>query len=278
MRNARQHLVWLLVMVLMVAGCNGAAPAAQPAANEESGELTFAGSTTVQPLAEEIGKAYREKYPDVSLNIAAGGSGVGIQAIQEGDVDIGMASRKLKEDEITDGMEVHQIAVDVLAVIVHPTNPVDGITREELKSIFMGEITNWSEVGGPDEDIRVVIREETSGTRGAFDEIVLDEEPNSPDADVQITAGEVEQKVANTENAIGYIGFGHVNPEEIKVLEIDGVMPSPESAMDDTYQLQRPLQLLTGPLSRDLAQTYIEFALSEEGQEIVEADGWVPVQ
>jgi phosphate transport system substrate-binding protein len=238
------------------------------------GELSFAGSTTVQPLAEALGEAYRRLYPNVSLNIAAGGSVVGINAVQNGEVDIGMASRKLRDSEKTEGMEIHQIAVDVLAVIVHPSNPVDNLSLEELQGIYLGEITNWEEVGGEDAEIVPVIREVTSGTRGAFDDIVLDDEEPTSDADVQITASEVEARVATTENAIGYIGFGHIE-EEIKVLPIDGVEPSPEAALSGEYGLQRPLHLLTGPLSRDLAQSFIDFALSEEGQDIVVEEGWV---
>ncbi len=242
-----------------------------------TGELTFVGSTTVQPLAEKLGAEFVQRHPDVVLDIGAGGSVVGIQAVQGGDVDIGMASRRVDDEEKTPGMEVHQIAVDVLAVIVHPSNPVDNLTREELRAIYLGEITNWSEVGGNDEPILPVIREVTSGTRGAFDEIVLDDEEPTSTADTQITASEVEARVANTENAIGYIGFGHIE-EEIKVLTIDGIEPLPETALDDSYQLQRPLQLLTGPLSRELSHDFIEFVLSEEGQNIVAEDGWVPVQ
>ncbi|NJP07767.1 MAG: phosphate ABC transporter substrate-binding protein [Chloroflexaceae bacterium] len=241
------------------------------------GRLSFKGSTTVQPLVEKLGEEYIKMYPNVELDVAAGGSVVGIQAVQNGDVDVGMCSRELREGEQTSGMEVHRIAVDVLAVIVHPDNPVDDLTREELKGIYTGEITNWSEVGGEDEEILAVIREETSGTRGAFDEIALEDEPNRSDADVQITAGEVEQRVATTPNAIGYVGFGHVDPV-IKVLNIDDVAPSPETATDGSYQLQRPLLLLTGPLSQELSSTFVDFALSPAGQQIVEEDGWVAVQ
>jgi phosphate transport system substrate-binding protein len=247
--------------------------------NEELfGELSFVGSTTVQPLVEELGEKYQQHYPNISLNISAGGSVVGIQAVQNGQVDIGMASRALREGEQMDGMEVHKIAIDVLAMIVYPTNPVDNLTLEELQGIYLGEITNWEEVGGEDEEILPVIREVTSGTRGAFDDIVLNGEEPTEDADVQVTASEVEARVATTENAIGYIGFGHIDTSEIKLLTIDGVEPSPEAALDDSYPLQRPLQLLTGPLSRDLSQTFIDFALSEEGQEMVVEEGWVPAR
>lgn len=297
--NVYAMLVALLVAVFLV-GCGGGTPpetAPEEAATSEeeaapveeaaeadvavdesvSGEISVVGSTTVQPLVEELRDAFLQRYPNVEMNVAAGGSVVGIQAVQNGETDIGMASRNLREGEQTEGMEVHRIAVDVLAVIVHPSNSITGLSSDELKGIFTGEITNWSEVGGEDMAILPVIREVTSGTRGAFDDIALDGDEPTDDADVQITAGEVEARVASTENAIGYVGFGHIELDEINVLEIDGVAPSPESAMDDSYSLQRPLQLLTGPLSRELATIFVDFALSPEGQELVEADGWVPV-
>jgi len=201
---------------------------------------------------------------------------VGIQAVQDGRTDIGMSSRRLRPEEILDGMQVHPIALDVLAIIVHPSNPVDGMTKEQLQGIFKGEITNWSEVGGEDREILPVLREITSGTRGAFDDVALDGQEPTPNADVQITASEVEAKVASTENAIGYIGFGHIVENEIKVITINGVEPSPETAKDGSYPLLRPLLLLTGPLSRDIANVFIEFSLSAEGQQIVADDGWVP--
>jgi phosphate transport system substrate-binding protein len=252
--------------------------AASTAEDALEGELSFAGSTTVQPLAERLAEAYQERHPNVILDIAAGGSLVGIQGVQNGDIDIGMASRELKPEEVTEGMEAHRIAVDVLAVIVHSTNPVENLRRDELSAIYRGELTNWSEIGGPDMPILPVIREVTSGTRGAFDDIVLGGADPTADADVQITASEVEARVASSENAIGYVGFGHIDLDEIKVVRIDDVEPSPENALDGSYTLQRPLQLLTGPLSRELAQTFIDFALSETGQQIVVEDGWVPAR
>lgn len=239
--------------------------------------LTFAGSTTVQPLAKEIGKAYQLRYPGVELEIGAGGSRVGIEAVQNGSADIGMASRELREEEKVEGMEVHQIAIDVLAIIVHPSNAVEQISLEQLQGIYLGTITNWSEVGGADMPIVPVIREVTSGTRGAFDEIVLGGEEPTETAVTQATAGEVHVHVANTPGAIGYVGFGHLSGSDVKVVAINEVMPSPEAAMDGSYTLKRPLQLLTGPLSRPQAHDFVSFALSREGQHVVLEDGWVPV-
>lgn len=305
MQTRLQIFVWTLLVALLIAGCSSGASQgtrdggsggeqANEASNAEgdsaddsqdddgsenaSERLTFAGSTTVQPLAEKLGEVYRQQNRNVELEIGAGGSRVGIQAVQEGTADIGMASRELKEGEQTEGMEVYQIAVDVLAMIVHPSNPVEELSLEQLKGIYTGEITNWSEVGGEDVPIVPVIRETTSGTRGAFDEIVLgDEEPIETEDNTEVTAGEVHAHVAESEGAIGYVGFGHLSGDDVNVVSIDGVEPSPESAKDGTYKLKRPLQLMTGPLSRPLATEFIDFVLSEEGQKIVIDDGWVPV-
>ncbi|NJP05236.1 MAG: phosphate ABC transporter substrate-binding protein [Chloroflexaceae bacterium] len=281
-----------LIAFLLIVLIGGCASADQPPATETTettamsvtpqgelkGRISMVGSTTVQPLVEAMGTVYNNIHPDVQLDIGAGGSVVGIQAVQKGDVDIGMSSRHLDDEEILAGMELHQIAIDVLAVIVHPDNPVDDLSLEQLRAIYLGEVTNWQAVGGEDMPILPVVREVTSGTRGAFDEIVLDDQqPDESVVDVQITAGEVERKVATTPNAIGYIGFGHINPDEIKVLTIDEIVPSPETALDQSYTLQRPLLLITGSLSRHLAQNFVDFALSPEGQQIVAREGWVPV-
>ncbi len=283
-------LTLMLVMVISSSGC-GASPAATsapdapteappatsaPAATELRGTIEIVGSTTVVPLVEKLRETFIQKYPNITVNVGAGGSVVGIEAVQDGRTDIGMSSRRLRREEILEGMQLHPIALDVLAIIVHPSNPIEGMTKEQLQGIFKGEITNWKEVGGKDMPILPVLREITSGTRGAFDDVALDGQEPTTNANVQITASEVEAKVASTENAIGYIGFGHIVENEIKVITINGVAPSPETAKDGSYPLLRPLLLLTGPLSRDTAKVFIDFALSPEGQQIVEEDGWVP--
>lgn len=305
--KGKSTLIWSLVLVLVLSlfliGCEEetttteAPPAAgepavgQPAPEQPAPEqpdpemsgsatvrLTFAGSTTVQPLAQKLGEVYRQQNPNIELEIGAGGSRVGIEAVRNGTTDIGMASREIREEEKAPGMGIHQIAVDVLAIIVNPANPINQLSHEQLQNIYRGNITNWSEVGGNDQPIEVVIREVTSGTRGAFDDIVLDGAEPLASATTQVTAGEVHTYVAEKAQAIGYVGFGHVGGDEVKVLLIDNVAPSPQSAMDGTYKLKRPLHLLTGPLSRPQAQLFVDFALSPEGQQVVVEDGWVPVR
>ncbi|HEU4326533.1 MAG TPA: phosphate ABC transporter substrate-binding protein [Roseiflexaceae bacterium] len=274
----------VFVFVLLLAACGTtatsqptAAPTAPPAtAAALSGRLTFAGSTTMQPLVEKLAEQYRTHNPAVELEIAAGGSVVGINAVQDGSVDIGMASRPVKDQEVKPGMRLFPVAYDALAIIVHPDNPVRALTVEQLRRIYQGGITNWRELGGPDAPIRAVVREVSSGTRGAFDELVLDGEDPATQATSEVTAGEVEQTVAGDTHAIGYVGFGNVRPD-IATLSIDGVQPSPEAVRSGEYKLRRPLTLLTGSLSRPLAQSFVEFALSPEGQRLVAEDGWVPI-
>lgn len=273
--------------VLVLGGCGETAllpPPPSPtntSAAAATVRLTFAGSTTVQPLAQKIGDAYQRYHPNVELEIGAGGSRVGIEAAQNGTADIGMSSRDLKEEEKVAGITVHKIAMDVLAVIVHPSNPVDQLSHQQLKAIYTGTITNWSQLGvgeGFHHPIEVVVREITSGTRGAFDDIALEGAKPIDTAITQVTAGEVHTYVAEHPYAIGYVGFGHLGGSDVKVLAIDGVIPSPQAAIDGSYKLKRPLLLLTGPLSNPQAHSFIEFALSPEGQRIVREDGWVPVQ
>jgi phosphate transport system substrate-binding protein len=268
-------VIVLLISAFLITSCRPA-PQPEPTPSAQvSGKITFAGSTTVQPLAHELGQAFQQVYPEVELDIAAGGSKVGIQAIHEGTVDIGMASRALHPEE-AEGITPHQIAVDVIAVVVHSSNPVEALTMEELQAIYAGQITNWQAVGGSDSPITVGIRGKNSGTRGAFDEIVLDDqEPSAPNIKTAVTAGDMAALVIDDPNAIGYVGFGNLEPE-IKLVAIDGVDPSEESARDGSYNLTRPLLLLTGPLTQPLGRLFVDFALSEDGQNVVSESGWVP--
>lgn len=276
----------ILIIVALIALLLGACarteiateePTAENAVPALTGRITFAGSTTVQPLAGELGDLFMAAHPQVQLEIAAGGSGVGIQAVKDGTADIGMASRAIKPEE-EEGVTQYQIAVDVLALVVHPDNPVRNLSRDQIQGIYLGTITNWSEVGGPELTIEPVIREVTSGTRGAFDEIALDDqEPTGPNIITAITAGDVAAIVADNPAAIGYLGFGNFE-EDIEIVSVDGVAPSPESANDGSYPLKRPLLLLTGSLTQPLAMEFINFAISAEGQAAVAELGWIPAR
>ncbi len=274
--HCKRLFMFVGILTLLVA-CRPATATPTPTPEPLSGRLTFAGSTTVQPLADQLGRLFQQEHPAVLLDIAAGGSTVGIKAVHDGTVDIGMSSRALKPEE-AEGIEQHQIATDVIAVVVNQANPVEGLTFEQLRDIYLGKITNWSQVGGPDQTITVVVRDVNSGTRGAFDEIVLNkQEPTSDHLIRAITAGDMAAVVARTPGGIGYVGFGNLE-SNLKVLAIDGVMPSEQTVRNGTYRLTRPLLLLTGPLTQPVAYAFIEMALSEAGQKVVAESGWVPVR
>lgn len=265
---------WLLILVL-ISACARPTPSPTPTP-ALSGRITFAGSTTLQPLAAKLGEAFKAKYPAIELDIAAGGSRVGIEAAQQGTADIGMVSRALKPEE-AEGIQVHIIAWDVLAIVVHPSNPINDLSFEQLQAIYRGEITNWKAVGGPDAPITVVVRDKNSGTRGAFDEIVLGgKEVTLPTQVSAQTAGDVAYRVENDPHAIGYLGYGNIETA-LKVLTLNGASPTPEHVLNQTYRLVRPLAFLTHPLTQPQGLAFVEFALSAEGQAMVKAYGWVPV-
>lgn len=278
MKNFSTLVIVLIMLAASLWGCQKQ-PAADnmPTLTPLIGKLTFAGSTTLQPLVAKLGDAFQKVNPQVSLDIAAGGSVVGIQAVHDGSVDIGMASRALTEAE-AQGINQYQIATDVIAIVVHPDNPIQGLSIEQLFDIYMGKITNWKEVGGLDEEIIPVTREKSSGTRGAFDELVLEkQEPAASALRTAVTAGDMAALVSGNVAAIGYVGFGNLEPS-LKVISINGVFPSEATASQGSYPLTRPLLLLTGPLSQPLADEFITFALSDEGQKLVREFGWVPVK
>jgi len=242
------------------------------------GTVTLAGSTSVQPLSEELGAAFMEQNPDVRIEVSGGGSGAGVTAAQENTADIGAASRELKEEET--GVEPTVIAQDGIAIVVHPDNPVEDMTLDDVASIYAGDITNWSEVGGDDADIVVVSREDGSGTRGAFTDIVLGEEtPLTESAVIQNSTGAVAEAVSNDPNAIGYISVGAMN-DTVKGLSIDGAEPTNEAISSGDYPVARPFNYVTNEETElsEVAQAYMDFVLSEEGQQVVEESGFIAVE
>ena len=276
-KNSMISFIPVLILVLLVSSCGGGTQVPPtPSESPLIGRLTFAGSTTMQPLVAKLSDVFRQRHPQVIFEVAAGGSVVGIQAVHEGTADIGMSSRALKAEE-AQGIKVYTVGIDALAIVIHPDNPVESITLAQLLDIYMGRITNWKELGGNDLAIIPIQREISSGTRGAFDELALEkQEASAPALLTVITAGDVAANVAIQPAAIGYLGFGNLE-SDLKVLAIDGTLPSQESIRDGTYPLFRSLSLLTGPLSQPLADKFINFVLSPEGQAYVEEFGWIPV-
>lgn len=236
--------------------------------------LTVAGSTSIQPFADRWAEVYMEEHPGIAVNVQGGGSSAGIQAARSGAADIGMSSRALKDDE-KDLFEI-VVARDGLAIIVHPENPVHDMSLVQVQNIFAGNIRNWRYTGGPDREIHVVTREEGSGTRGAFQEMVMGKSRIFPRAIVQDSNGTVREIVANDPASIGYISLGLVN-ERVKAVRLEGVEPSREQIEEKKYPLVRPFLFVTNGLPKPAARQFINFVLSREGQELIEREGLIAV-
>ena len=271
----------VLVASLGLAGCGGSDDSGSgDSGSAASGSVVIAGSTSVQPLSEAMSEVYMEENPDVTVEVQGGGSGQGIKSIEDGIADIGSLSREVGEDEKGSISEEYVIAKDGGAVIVNADVNVDDLSLEQIKGIYTGEIKNWSEVGGDDAEITVVSREEGSGTRGAFTEItgvtVDDVDNTTKDALVQPSTGAVKETVSTTPNSIGYVSLGSLD-DSVKVLTVEGVEATSENVVSGDYKIQRPFVYVVGSEVSETAQAFIDFAMSDEGQKIVEENDFIPV-
>jgi phosphate transport system substrate-binding protein len=239
-----------------------------------SGRLVIAGSTSVQPLAEELAEEFMARHPAVRIQVQGGGSSAGIAAAGSGAADIGTSSRKLKAEE--SGLNEVTLALDGIALVVHPANPVKNLTADEARRIFSGEITDWKQVGGKPGRIMAVTREAGSGTRGAFEELVMGGASISTKAIVQGSTGAVRSSVAQARQAIGYVSIGALD-RTVKAVSLDGVPPTEANVRNKAYRLARPFLFLTKGRPSGVAKAFIDFALGEEGQRVV-AREFVPVR
>ncbi len=238
-------------------------------------EIIVAGSTSVQPFADRWAEAFLKSRPGCFVNVQGGGSSAGIQAALSGAADIGTSSRELKPDERS--LNEIVVARDGLAVIVHPSNPVRGLSREEVRLVFSGEIPSWKYLGGEDRAITVVTREEGSGTRGAFQELVMGKVRIARGAIVEDSNGTVREIVAGDPNAIGYISLGLVS-ERVRALPLDGAIPGEAAIRDGSYKLIRPFLFVTQGPPKGICRDFVEFVLSPEGQELIRKEGLLPVR
>lgn len=241
--------------------------------------LIIAGSTSVQPLMEKVAEAFRKTRPGLRINVEGGGSGAGITATLSGTAQLGMSSRHLKaNDEREKQLTPIQICLDAIVVIGSVANPIKDLTLAQLRDIFSGKIKRWKEVGGPDREIHLVIREEGSGTRSAFDELVMKdgkaEVPVDEYALVQDSMGGLREVVRGDRDAIGFISLGGVS-DQIKVISVEKVVPSFDTVKSGEYKLIRPFFLLTRGEPKDLAKEVIDFTLSSATIDIMRREGLV---
>jgi phosphate transport system substrate-binding protein len=244
-----------------------------PACNRFNGEtIIVAGSTSVQPFAEILAEQFMILHPEINIDVQGGGSAAGIMAANSATADIGMSSRALKADE--KNLWSVEIARDGLAVIIHPSNPITSLTLAQVRDIYSGKITNWELLGSPKSKIHVVAREDGSGTRAAFESLVMDKAEIMPKAMVQDSNGAVRQLVADDPAAIGFISLGLVDIT-VKAVELDGVLATREHVIDGSYRLSRPFLFLTREQPTGLVKQFIDFTLSTEGKKLLDNEGLV---
>lgn len=276
-----------VLAAVMLAGCgsSSSSAAATSAAAETSaaaadadlsGTVSTDGSTSMEKVIGALSEAFQEKYPNVTVTYNPTGSGSGITAVTEGNCDIGLASRNLKDEE-KNGLTSTTVAIDGIAMIVNTANEVSDLSLDQIAKIYTGEITNWKDVGGADQEIVVIGREAGSGTRDGFESITGTSDKCQMDQELTST-GAVIQAVGANEAAIGYASLAAVD-DTIKTLTVEGVAPSEKTVLDGTYKIQRNFNMITND-SKELspaAQAFLDFATSLEAASLIEAAGAVPV-
>lgn len=288
----------ILILIFFILPLTACRSDISQAAESEPGDeraIQNKGSDTLVNVALAWAERYRQIEPEVSIAVTGGGSGTGIAALINGTVDIANASREMKESEFEDaranGIEPVEfvVAIDALAVIVHPDNPVSELTIGQLSDIYAGIITNWSQVGGNDAAIVLLSRETNSGTHVYFLEEVVrrgDEESSAifaPQTILMPSSVGITSELRRNPNAIGYDGLGYVDPEHEKILAVAEnsqspyVFPSVESALGGTYPLARNLYMYTAGEPTGSIADYLNWILSPAGQEIVIELGFVPI-
>jgi phosphate transport system substrate-binding protein len=235
-------------------------------------QVTLAGSTSVMPFTEKLAEHFMVDHPRFVVDVQGGGSTAGIQAVMNNTVEIGMSSRSLKEEERR--LNKITICYDGIAIVVHPSNPVSALSMEQVRTIFSGQVRNWSEFGWVKRGIDAVTREEGSGTRGAFEDLVMQKTEISDAIMVQDSNGSVKEVVATDPYAIGYISLGLVDGR-VKALTIDGVTASINTIKTGGYRIVRPFLYVTNGEPSEDAKFFVEFVLSKDGQGILKREGLV---
>lgn len=274
-------------LLLVLQGC---------ARRSRSEQVEIKGSDTMVNLGQAWAEAYTRDHPDANISVTGGGSGTGIAALINGDVDIAQASREMKPEEIEQarkkGMDPKEFTVarDGLSVIVNPANPVSRLTIDQLSGIYTGTITNWKQVGGKDEKIVVLSRDRSSGTHVFFLEHVLRKgnakgtEEFGSSVLMLPSSQAIADEVAGNSAAIGYVGMGYVKPDKQKTIAIAKdsnspyVEPTVDNVLNGTYPIARGLYFYTPKQPEGPVKSFIDFVLSDEGQKIVQEQEFVPVK
>ncbi|MBD3264881.1 MAG: phosphate ABC transporter substrate-binding protein PstS family protein [Candidatus Omnitrophica bacterium] len=242
--------------------------------------VTIKGSTTVLPIAQACAEAFMNQNADVNISVQGGGSGVGIASIIDGTADIGDASRPIKDKELQKAVargvdpKAHVVAMDGIAVVVHPSNPINALTIKQIKDIYTGKISNWAELGAGSGEIVVISRDSASGTYETFYKLALDKAKTRPDSLLQASNQAVATTVARTPGAIGYVGLGYLS-DALKAVDINGVTPSKATVLSGEYSLSRPLFMYTDGKPKGAVKEFLDFVLSDRGQKLAGEAGYI---
>ena len=268
-----KYLIGIIIAIVVIIGAYFAL-----AGSSSQQTIQIAGSTSVQPVAEKLAQAYMQKHTDVKVNVQGGGTSVGITSAQQGTADIGTASSKPKDSD-AQGLVQTQIAKDGIVVVVNNANKVSSLTINQTKDIFSGNITDWSKIGGSAGNISIITREDGSGTRDGFQNIVMGGKNGTSilkTAIVQSSTEAILQAVKGNPNSVGYISLASLNGD-VKAVTINGVAPSEKTVSDDTYKIVRPFIFLTKGQPTGIVKDFVDFTLSSEGQSIIKQAGAVPI-
>lgn len=283
-------MVSLGLMTGVMTGCGSAADKTTEATQAEvapaveektdtadlNGTISLAGSTSMEKLCEAMSESFMEAYPEVTVTVEYTGSGAGLESLVAGSVDIGNASRGLKDEEKNNGAVENIVAIDGIAVITDKANSVEDVTAENLAKIYKGEVTSWSELGGAEQPIVVIGREAGSGTRDAFEELLEVKDACAYAQELDST-GAVLAKVAATPGSIGYVSLDVVD-DTVTGLKIDGVEPTEEKILAGAYLLQRPFVMATmGDVSaqNEIVQEWFNYIHAEAGKDVIKAVGLI---
>ena len=263
-------MLTLIAVSITITGCGGSS-----GGGGLSGRITESGSTTVQPLADVLATAYMKVNPGVTVIIQGGGSAAGIKAANDGTVDIGASSRELTASDPT--LVTHLLGYDGIAIITNTGNSISGLTKQQVRDIFDGNVTNWNQVGGADHTITIVCREEGSGTRTSFEGVVMSGQNISKRAILQTSNGALKTSVSGTPYSIGYLSLGYID-STVKSLTFDGIACTAANIKNKTYPVSHPLYFLTKTQATGIVKDFIDYCTGPTGQAKVASEGYIPVQ
>ncbi|OBR94803.1 MULTISPECIES: phosphate ABC transporter substrate-binding protein [Clostridium] len=263
---------------------NSSGSTSEGSKQEVSGAITLAGSTALQPLADQIGKTFSEKNTKATINVQGGGSGTGLNLALQGTADIGnsdvTAESKLDADKAKQLVD-HKVCAIGFAVVVNPSVKVDSLTKDQIQKIFTGEITNWKDVGGDDIKINVINRTKSSGTRATFKDTVMggkDEKEGL--GTTQDSNGNVENSIKTTQGSISYLALSYLTgsaKNNVKTLKIEGVEASTNNITSKKYPFWSFEHMYTKGEAKGLAKTYIDYVLSNENKDTIKKLGYIPM-